>query len=68
VHCSLWGAYAVTINDFLSAEDQILPPVVVIQLAKLKKYYGTMGVCNAFHGTKILLDNSLPDIVEYRKR
>jgi hypothetical protein len=55
-------------KELLAARDQSSPPVVVIQMAKLKKYYGTMGVCNTLYGTQILMDNDLPDIVEYRKR
>jgi len=68
VHCSLWGAYALKINELLATKDQNNPLVVVIQLAKLKKYFRTMGVCNAFYGTKILYDSELPEIIEYRKR
>lgn len=68
IHCSLWGEYAIKINEFLADKDQASPPIVVIQLGKIKRYFNVMGVCNAFYGTKLLLDNELPDVIEYRKR
>lgn len=44
------------------------PIVVVLQLAKLKKYFGAMGVSNPFYGTKLILEGDMPTIAEYRNK
>jgi len=55
-------------NSFLAAHDPSSPVVVLIQLCKLKKYYGIMGVSNAFFGTKLLLDGDLPGAIEFKSK
>jgi len=65
LHCSLWDRYADRMDAYLTVHPSNTPVVVVLQLAKLKKYYGTMGVSNAFYQTKMILDDDFPATVEY---
>jgi hypothetical protein len=53
---------------YLTVHSSDTPIVVISQLCKLKKYYGAMGVSNAFYGTKMILDDDYPATVEYRKK
>jgi len=53
-HCSLWESYAERMDAYLTVHSSNNPVVVVLQLYKLKKYYGAMGASNAFHGTKMI--------------
>lgn len=39
---------------------------MILQLCKLKKFFGVMGVSNAFYGTKMLLNADLPDVQNYK--
>jgi hypothetical protein len=52
----------------LTVHDPNSPVVVILHLGKLKKYYGAMGVSNAFYGTKLILDDNFPAAKEYRSK
>jgi len=39
-----------------------------MQQCKMKKYYGTMGVSNAFYGTKLIIDGSIAEVTEYKSK
>jgi len=41
-------------DAFWTHHDFLSPVEVVIQQRKLKKYYGTMGISNAFQGKKLI--------------
>jgi hypothetical protein len=58
----LWDTYAERMDASLTVR------VAAIQLGKLKKYYGVMGISNAFYGTKLILDDDYPHVKEYRKK
>jgi hypothetical protein len=66
VHCSLWDHFAIRMDAYLNTHDAATPAVVILNLAKMKKYYGAMGISNAFYGTKIILDDEFPTVKEYR--
>jgi len=68
IHCSLWGDYAIQIHSYMTIHDSSSPIVIVLQLCKLKKYFGVMGVSNAFHGTKLIIDSDDPAIKEYKSK
>lgn len=40
--------------------------IVILQLGKLKKYFGEMGVSNALFGTKMMLNADLPVVGNYK--
>jgi hypothetical protein len=68
VHCSLWDQYALRMDAYLTTRDPSSPVVVILNLCKLKKYYGAMGISNAFFGTKLILDDDSPVVKEYRAK
>jgi len=55
-------------DAYLTVHGTSSPVVVIIHLCKLKKYYGAMGISNAFYGTKLILDNDFPAVKEYRSK
>lgn len=68
IHCTLWDDYAEQLKRFLESHDPNLPAVILIQMCKLKKYFGAMGISNAFYGTKLLFDVELPEVASYLER
>ncbi|KAK2428600.1 replication protein A 70 kDa DNA-binding subunit [Trifolium repens] len=68
VHCTLWDDYALLMQRFLDTHDPSLPVVIIIQLCKLKKYLGVMGISNAFYGTKLMLNADIPEVTDYIQR
>jgi len=55
-------------SSFLAKHDADSPIVVVMQQCKTNKYLSTMGVSNAFYGTKLLLDNDVAEITQYKSK
>lgn len=68
IHCTLWDDYAEQLKRFLESHDPNFPTVILIQTCKLKKYFGAMGISNAFNGTKLLFDVELPEVASYLER
>ncbi|KAK2375007.1 replication protein A 70 kDa DNA-binding subunit [Trifolium repens] len=68
IHCTLWDDYALLMQRFLDTHDPSLPVVIIIQLCKLKKYLGVMGISNAFYGTKLMLNADIPEVTDYIQR
>ncbi|MCH91160.1 replication protein A 70 kDa dna-binding subunit, partial [Trifolium medium] len=68
IHCTLWNEHAERLDNFLANYESTSPVIVLMQLCKLKKFYGIMGVSNAFYGTKLILNGDLPIVNEYRSR
>jgi len=53
---------------FLATHDAESPVVFVMQQCKTKKYCGTMGISNAFYGTKLIIDHSNSAVKEYKSK
>ncbi|KAK2410174.1 replication protein A 70 kDa DNA-binding subunit [Trifolium repens] len=68
VHCTLWDDYALLMQRFLETHDPSLPVVIIIQMCKLKKYLGVMGISNAFYGTKLFFNADIPEVTDYVER
>jgi len=68
IHCTLWANYAERLSAFMASHDPTSPVVVVLQLCKLKKYCGVMGVSNTFYGTNLILNSDQAEIVEYKSK
>ncbi|CAJ2643107.1 unnamed protein product [Trifolium pratense] len=68
IHCTLWDDYAEKMQRFLDSNDPSLPVIIILQLCKLKKYFGSMGVSNSFYGSKLYLNAELPDVASYIER
>ncbi|MCH79284.1 ATP-dependent DNA helicase PIF1 [Trifolium medium] len=68
IHCTLWDDYAVKMLQFLDSHDPSLPVILILQLCKLKKYLGSMGVSNSFYESKLFLNVDLPQVTAYIER
>lgn len=68
IHCTLWDQFAERMQQFLANHDSTKSVIVILQLGKLKKYFGEMGVSNAFFGTKMMLNADLPVVANYKSR
>ncbi|KAK2391029.1 replication protein A 70 kDa DNA-binding subunit [Trifolium repens] len=68
LHCTLWDDFAVKMQQFFDTHDPSLPVVMIIQMCKLKKYLGVMGVSNSFYGSKLFLNAQIPEVTSYIER
>ncbi|WJX54790.1 hypothetical protein P8452_40630 [Trifolium repens] len=68
IHCTLWDDFAIRMQQFLDSHDPSLPVIIILQLCKLKKYLGVMGISNSFYGTKLYLNAELPEVADYIER
>ncbi|CAJ2672071.1 unnamed protein product [Trifolium pratense] len=68
IHCTLWDEHAVKMQRFLDGHDPSLPVIIILQLCKLRKYLGFMGVSNSFYGTKLFLNVEMPEVTNYIER
>ncbi|GAU45375.1 hypothetical protein TSUD_89950 [Trifolium subterraneum] len=68
IHCTLWDDFAAKMQQFLDNHDPSLPVIIILQLCKLKKYLGSMGISNSFYGSKLFLNAEIPEVAEYIER
>ncbi|GAU39654.1 hypothetical protein TSUD_18370 [Trifolium subterraneum] len=68
IHCTLWADFAVKMQQFIDGHDSSLHVIMVLQLGKLKKYLGSMGISNSFYGTKLFLNAEIPEVTTYIER
>jgi hypothetical protein len=52
----------------MASHDITTPAVIVLQLCKLNKYRGVMGISNAFFGTNLILNGDFPEVVDYKSK
>jgi hypothetical protein len=64
----LWNHYADQLEKFFTTYESTSSVVVLLQLAKTRKFYGSMSVANAFLGTKLIVNGDLPVINDYCSR
>lgn len=55
-------------SSFLATHDADQPIVVLMQTCKTRKYCGSMGVSNAFYGTKLILDGDVAEMNQYKSK
>ncbi|KAK2421360.1 hypothetical protein QL285_031999 [Trifolium repens] len=55
-------------QQFFETHDPSLPVVIIIQMRKLKKYLGVMGISNSFYGSKLFLNSQIPEVTSYIER
>ncbi|PNX72253.1 hypothetical protein L195_g028143 [Trifolium pratense] len=60
IHCTLWDDFALKMQQCLDSHDPSMLVIIILQLCKLKKYLGVMGVSNSFHGSKLFLNAQFP--------
>ncbi|CAH9141711.1 unnamed protein product [Cuscuta epithymum] len=67
--CTLWGDYSAQFLRFLEVPRQNLV-IVLLQLGRINKRFAgdTKGVSSTLHFTKLLLDDHIRDIEEFRER
>ncbi|PNX80985.1 replication protein A 70 kDa DNA-binding subunit, partial [Trifolium pratense] len=62
IRCTLWDDYAVKMQQFLDSHDPYLPLIIILQLCKLKKFLGSMGISNSFYGSESFLNAEIPEM------
>ncbi|XP_058784628.1 replication protein A 70 kDa DNA-binding subunit D-like [Vicia villosa] len=65
IHCTLWEDFAEMMQKFMDNHKSSDPIIMILQLCKLKKFFGAMGVSNAYYGTKMMLNADLIDTANY---
>ncbi|XP_045802391.1 cysteine-rich receptor-like protein kinase 10 [Trifolium pratense] len=56
IRCTLWDDYGVKMQQFIDSHDPYLPVIIILQLCKLKKFLGSMGISNSFYGSESFLN------------
>ncbi|CAJ2678680.1 unnamed protein product [Trifolium pratense] len=54
--------------QFLDSHDPYLPLIIILQLCKLKKFLGSMGISNSFYGSESFLNAEIPAAASYIER
>ncbi|XP_076908505.1 uncharacterized protein LOC143565410 [Bidens hawaiensis] len=65
---TLWDSYAVNVRSYIENNPKEAPVVVILQFATYKPYDGAPGISNALGITKLIINEELPEIVEFKKR
>ncbi|XP_076884736.1 uncharacterized protein LOC143534011 [Bidens hawaiensis] len=65
---TLWDSYAVNVRSYIENNPKEAPVVVILQFATYKPYNGAPGISNALGITKLIINEELPEIVEFKKR
>ncbi|CAH9078433.1 unnamed protein product [Cuscuta epithymum] len=65
IHCTLWDSYADAFLEYLKT-PRSGAVVVLLQLCRLNARWG--GVSTSYHATKLLIDENIPEIKDFRAR
>lgn len=67
VSCTLWGDF---VNDIMTCLEKVgeEPMVIVLQMCRAKQFRGEISVSNTFHVSKMIINGTLEEIVEFRDR
>ncbi|CAJ2654143.1 unnamed protein product [Trifolium pratense] len=68
IHCTLWDDFAETVKLFFEKHDSSHHVVMILQLCKLKKHLGTMGISNSWYCTKLILNGDIDVVHDYTNR
>ncbi|XP_056687828.1 replication protein A 70 kDa DNA-binding subunit B-like [Spinacia oleracea] len=65
--CALWGKYAQQMVAYKQDESHDGRVVVVIQFAQIKVFKGEVSILNSLFATKILVNEDIPEMNEFKK-
>ncbi|XP_012830042.1 PREDICTED: uncharacterized protein LOC105951198 [Erythranthe guttata] len=68
IKCTLWEAFAQQIDAYVMNADQNGSTVVILQCFRAKTYCGTTSLSNVRHGSQLLIDPNLKEVLDYRCR
>ncbi|KAH6785571.1 hypothetical protein C2S51_038026 [Perilla frutescens var. frutescens] len=63
--CTLWDEYVDVVMSLFKARNQT-PNICIVQMCRTSMYKGEIRVCNTFNVTKILLNEDIPEMNEFR--
>lgn len=65
--CTLWREY---VDDIMTYMDKVgeEPVVIVLQMCRAKRYKGEVSVSNTFFVTKLIINENLAEIHDFRNR
>ncbi|KAH6757196.1 hypothetical protein C2S51_038886 [Perilla frutescens var. frutescens] len=64
--CTLWDTYADQLYNFLIKYPED-PVIVVLQYCRPTAYKGEIKVTNAYHATKVIFDENMTEIKEFKE-
>ncbi|XP_076950682.1 replication protein A 70 kDa DNA-binding subunit C-like [Bidens hawaiensis] len=64
---TLWDSYAINVQSYIENNPEEAPVVVILQFATYKPYDRVPGISNALNITKLIINEEIPDIVEFKK-
>ncbi|CAH9072450.1 unnamed protein product [Cuscuta epithymum] len=69
MHCTLWENHAETFMNYLKT-PRTEAVIVLLQLCRVNTRWGggTKGISSSFYATKMLIDEHIPEIEEFRAR
>lgn len=65
--CTLWGEY---VDDIMMYLDKVgeEPVIIVLQMCRAKQYKGEVSVSNTYFVTKMIVNENLDEIHDFRNR
>ncbi|CAH9101048.1 unnamed protein product [Cuscuta europaea] len=64
--CTLWGEYAQALRNMPSTSAE--PHIMLLQLCRAKTDYGEVILANSFYYTKVIVDESIPEIEDFHTK
>ncbi|WJX56134.1 hypothetical protein P8452_41823 [Trifolium repens] len=69
LHCTLWEDYATKFINFVNGNNDGGPTILCMKYAKIKKEGKyPLTISNTWSTTKLLINDGLPEILEFKKR
>ncbi|XP_076944879.1 replication protein A 70 kDa DNA-binding subunit C-like [Bidens hawaiensis] len=66
ISVTLWNSYATQILSYIEQNPQEAPMVVILHFAVYKPFYGEPCISNANGVTKLILNQEIPEIVDFK--
>ncbi|KAL9167002.1 hypothetical protein ABFS82_05G067700 [Erythranthe guttata] len=66
--CALWDKYAEELSTHLINDKPDSPIIIILQLCMVKSFNGKNSISNAFHSSKLLINENLEEHREYREK
>ncbi|PWA43049.1 nucleic acid-binding, OB-fold protein [Artemisia annua] len=68
IECCFFGAMADLFDTFGANNEQAGHVVLILQLAKIKCWLGDTSLCPIMSGSKVYVNDDLPEVMSFRKR
>ncbi|XP_076914898.1 uncharacterized protein LOC143574058 [Bidens hawaiensis] len=68
ISITLWNSYATQILSYIEQNPQEAPVVVILNFAVYRPFNGIPSISNANGVTKLIINQEIPDIVDFKNR